>query len=132
MNENVRKVFEMLGVVPYERFKIEGIDETNYYIDERLYVLRENKDRLGNVSECDKGLSNILNGNFKIVKIPKKKKLRDLTYDEWYKWKKKNCDNMCGKCIFDNVKCGANSKECWVNHKDLYSDKFLDQEIEVE
>lgn len=86
MNENVRKVFEILGVEPNERFKIEGIDEANYYIDERLYVLRENKDRLGNVSECDKGLSNILNGNFTIIKLPKKKKLRDVTPEDYKKW----------------------------------------------
>lgn len=36
------------------------------------------------------------------------------------------------ECDFDNVQCEADSKQCWVKHKELYSDKFLDQEIEVE
>lgn len=130
MNENVRKVFDILGVEPNERFKIEGIDEANYYIDEKLYVIREIEGRLSEVS--DKGLSNILNGNFKIIKTPKTKKLRDLTEEEYEKMWNTICFNTtCRECMFNNVQCEATSKECWTKHKDLYSDKFLDQEIEV-
>lgn len=131
MNDNVRKVFDMLGVEPNERFKIEGIDEANYYINEKLYVIREIEGRLSEVS--DKGLSNILNGYFKIIKIPKKKKLRDVTPEEYKKWWDDVCKNtQCIECVLYNVMCEPNSNECWLKHKDLYSDKFLDQEIEVE
>lgn len=131
MTDNVRKVFNMLGVEPNERFKIEGVDEANYYIDENLYVLKEIKDKLIEVS--DKGLSNILNGYFKIIKLPKKKKLIDLTSEEWDKWKDRNCYTKCGECIFKYTSCILSCNEdCWIYHKDLYSDKFLNQEIEVE
>lgn len=61
----------------------------------------------------------------------RKKKLRDLTPEEWDKWHK-NCGN-CSKCIFNKVTCNSSYvKSSWVHNKDLYSDKFLDQEIEVE
>ena len=69
-----------------------------------------------------------------VRKIPKKKKLRDLTLEEWDKWQRKNCiyDN-CKKCVFNMVSCNSSyEKRSWVNNKDIYSDKFLDQEIEVE
>ena len=67
-----------------------------------------------------------------VRKIPKKKKLRDLTPEEWDEWQRKNCDN-CNKCAFNIVSCSCSyEKRSWVNNKDLYSDKFLDQEIEVE
>ena len=67
-----------------------------------------------------------------VRKIPKKKKLRDLTTKEWDKWQDKYCGN-CNKCAFNIVSCSCSyEKRSWVNNKDLYSDKFLDQEIEVE
>ena len=72
-------------------------------------------------------------GVYKAVKKEqKKKKLRDLTIEEYAKWKRKNCGN-CSKCIFRHVYCNTfDENNCWIYHKDLYSDKFLDQEIEVE
>lgn len=61
------------------------------------------------------------------------KKLRDVTPEELKEWYRINCDNHCDGCIFDNVYCCIiNSNHQWVHHKDLYSDKFLDQTIEVE
>lgn len=61
------------------------------------------------------------------------KKLRDVTPEELEEWYRINCDNHCDGCIFDNVYCCIiNSNHQWVHHKDLYSDKFLDQTIEVE
>ena len=127
MNDNVRKVFDMLGIEPNEEFKIEGNGDTIYRIDEKLYVYRNNK-----ILCSDKGLSNLIYGYFKIIKLPKTKKLRDLTPEEWNKWKQKNCNN-CDKCIFRYVSCYNSYENCsWINNKDLYSDKFLDQEIEVE
>lgn len=65
-----------------------------------------------------------------------KKKLRDLTFEEYKDWKFKNCTPIktCNKCEFGCVTCSwfPNEKTCWVNNKDSYSDKFLNQEIEIE
>ena len=54
--------------------------------------------------------------------------------EEYKKWFKINCEtnHICRKCIFGCVDCDDLSLRCWIHHKDLYSDKFLDQEIEVE
>ena len=127
MNDNVRKVFDMLGVEPNEKFRIEGNGDTIYRIDEELVIYRDNE-----ILCSDKGLNNLLNGSYKIIKLPKTKKLRDLTEEEWNKWKQKKCNN-CDECIFRYVSCYTSYENCsWINNKDLYSDKFLDQEIEVE
>ena len=63
----------------------------------------------------------------------RKKKLRDLTMEEYKQWAKKNCkiSKECCECPFYAVQCQWHKVVCWVNNKDLYSDKFLDQEIEV-
>ena len=77
----------------------------------------------------------LLNGYYKIIKLSKEpKKLRDWTEEDYKKWKDKNCkiDSMCDKCIFKNVVCAEFYSESWVNNKDAYSDKFLNQEIDVE
>lgn len=60
-----------------------------------------------------------------------KKKLKDLTKDDFEQWTIQNCDdNSCEECMFKNVTChGPNS---WVNSKESFSDKFLNQEIEIE
>ena len=61
------------------------------------------------------------------------KKLRDVTLEELKEWYRINCDNHCNGCIFDNVYCCIiNNNHQWIHHKDLYSDKFLDQTIEIE
>ena len=129
MTDNVRQVFNMLGVKPNEKFTIEGNGDTIYYIDEELYVYRDNE-----ILRSDKGLNNLINGYFKIIKIPKKKKLRDLTKDEWDRIRGDCVErNSCDDCIFRNVICSKSSSNySWFNNKDLYSDKFLNQEIEVE
>lgn len=69
-----------------------------------------------------------------------KKKLKDLTFEEYKDWKDENCsgeicdfsDNTCEFCPFTSVICNGSDKKIWVNNKDLYSDKFLNQEIEIE
>ena len=125
MTDNVRKVFDLLGVEPNEKFIIEGLYGT-FYFDQHLNINNEYGYPTGF------GLQLFINGLYKIVKLPKepkKKKLRDLTEKEWFEWKDKNC-NKCDKCVFRYVDCVT--KNSWINHKDLYSDKFLDQEIEVE
>lgn len=132
MNDNVRKVFELLGVEPNEKFKLkedEKIFEGIYYFGEDLCVYSE-FDGLTYTNILFK----ILNGIYTIIKLPKKKKLRDLTGEEWDKWQKKNCDYIdCRKCLFANAVCYNSAIDnSWVNHKDVYSEKFLNQEIEVE
>ena len=131
MTDNVRKIFDMLGVEPNEEFKTEG-STYKCKIDENLYLYFLKNDEWVNFTEL---LNNLLNGTYKIIKLPKepkKKKLRNLTPEEWYKWVNKNCNNTpCDSCNFNNVACNMGIRS-WVNNKDLYSDKFLDQEIEVE
>ena len=130
MNDNVRKVFDMLGVEPNEIFKVDGYDY-KYYIDDNLeiYAISPNPYAIIKFTEI---FMEIIKNPERIIKIPKKKKLRDLTPEEWDKWHRKNCGN-CNKCIFNNVICEKSSENwSWVNNKDLYSDKFLDQEVEVE
>ena len=65
-----------------------------------------------------------------------KKKLRDLTFEEYKDWKFKNCTPIktCTKCEFGCVTCSwfPNEKTCCVYNKDSYSDKFLNQETEIE
>lgn len=63
-----------------------------------------------------------------------KKKLRDLTKDEYGKYVDKVCGEIsCNDCIFNKAQCAEPSDESsWVNNKELYSDKFLDQEIEID
>ena len=78
-------------------------------------------------------------GNFLYGKKPKienkmiKKKLRDITKGEYYNWltNDKNCQK-CDGCIFSKVECQLNIDNCWINHKNIYSDYFLNQTIEVE
>ena len=71
-------------------------------------------------------------------------KLRDLTEEQYKQWASDHCVNFdedcvdkvqCGHCPFNWIACqilGENSHDLWTVHKDLYSDKFLDQTIEIE
>ena len=61
-----------------------------------------------------------------------KVKLRYVTERQYAKWKNKNCDKYddCKGCLFCKIDC-IFGNTCWVNNKDMYSDKFLDQEIEI-
>ena len=71
--------------------------------------------------------------DWEIVKDKKKVKLRDLTPEQYKNWYKNNCGKYdCEKCIFFKINCFYKESHCWIYHKDLYSDKFLDQEIEIE
>lgn len=69
------------------------------------------------------------------VKEKKKIKLRDLTKEQFIAYCAKHLQKnkrKCGNCIFKNIICVEWHDSCWINHKELYSDKFLDQEIEIE
>ena len=135
MNDNVRKVFDLLGVEPNEKFKLKEKGDALYCLTENLtgYVLDEKgKDNEFFVDWLLK--DTLINPEIiiKLPKEPKKKKLRDLTEEEYKKWLNKNCNNTpCDSCNFNNVACNMGIRS-WIHHKDLYSDKFLDQEIEVE
>lgn len=64
--------------------------------------------------------------------MKQKIKLRDLTEKQYETWCKENCDNMnCKTCPFYKVQCSL-GEFCWVRNKDIYSNKFLDQEVEIE
>lgn len=81
--------------------------------------------------------ADILQNDWEIVEEKKKVKLRDLTEEQFKKWFKNNCpkyDDYCRGCPFQKVKCVNREKknDSWYLNKDLYSDNFLDQEIEIE
>lgn len=74
---------------------------------------------------------------WEIVEEKKKVKLRDLTKEQYSSWIKNNCTkygDYCNGCPFQKVRCDnyENKKDWQIDNKDLYSDKFLNQEIEVE
>lgn len=70
--------------------------------------------------------------DWEIVKEKKKIKLRDLTEKELKQWKSTFCSSEhCKICPLHNIPCGEYVEQR-INNKDLYSDKFLDQEIEIE
>lgn len=64
--------------------------------------------------------------------MKKKIKLRDLTAEQWNSYRNE-CTGSCDNCVFGFAICYcSNIKTSWINNKNLYSDKFLDQEIEID
>lgn len=92
----------------------------------------ENKIFSDNVDNCNYKITkeDLEADNWEIVEEIKKVKLRDLTEKQYVKWRKNNCcANICdSSCPFKYINCCVG----WSNYKEMYSDKFLDQEIEVE
>ena len=97
----------------------------NCYINENGYVCYDSNE-LWSIT------MGLLTGLYSYEIISNKKKLRDLTLEEFVKWKENHCITDCTKCIFNNVYCKPDNSRNWICHKDLYSDKVLNQEIEVE
>lgn len=65
--------------------------------------------------------------------MKRKIKLRDLTQEQWNSYKRNVCRCLCTDCPIKAGKCFLSTDETsWVNNKDMYSNKFLDQEIEIE
>lgn len=61
-----------------------------------------------------------------------KKKLRDLTEEEYREYLDTHCEwGKCSGCIFQNVMCSYSNNRNWFKNKDLYSNEFLNQEIEI-
>ena len=59
----------------------------------------------------------------------------DITTQEYQCYIKQNCEarGSCVKnCPIYYVNCSTNDANCWVFHKEIYSDYFLNQTIEVE
>lgn len=75
---------------------------------------------------------NFLNFSWTWERKEKQKiKLKDLTLEQYIKWINNNCSNLtCENCPFYKVDCRKDNTS-WVNNKDLYSEKFLNQEIEL-
>lgn len=64
-----------------------------------------------------------------------KKKIRDITEEEFEIWKNYNCktyDLHCTGCPFRASECGfVGLRFPWYENKEMFSDKFLDQEIDI-
>lgn len=60
-------------------------------------------------------------------------KLRDMTYEQFRKWHNACTEKVgCTGCPFVKANCEISKTNSWVNNKNLYSHRFLDQEIEIE
>ena len=63
--------------------------------------------------------------------MKRKIKLRDMTKEQWDDYKCRS--RSCSDCIFEPVNCiGSENKRSWFNNKDMFSDKFLNQEVEID
>ena len=73
---------------------------------------------------------------WEIVKEKKKVKLRDLTEEQCCRWVELNCEKLmvrdCEDCPFAKVVCTRHVPKWRFYHQDIFNDKFLDQEIEIE
>lgn len=127
-NNYFLKSFEEIGLIG-KHFDVYDNDDNlafeNCYINENGYVCYGSNE-LWSITML------LLTGEYSYKITSKKKKLRDITEEEFKNWMNKNCflGSDCNKCIFNNVYCST--ERIWINNKDLYSDKFLNQEIEVE
>ena len=101
------------------------------------YIYKPKKEtelRAEDYKAVDLSWEDFFSDNWEIIEEPKKIKLRDMTFEQYKKWLEKNCLEkvFCDEdCPFSKVICYKNNR-CWVYHKEMFSDKFLDQEIEIE
>lgn len=67
------------------------------------------------------------------LKMKRKIKLRDITKEQWDTYKRNVCRCLCTDCPIKAGKCFLSTDETsWVNNKNMYSNKFLDQKVEIE
>jgi hypothetical protein len=59
-------------------------------------------------------------------------KLRDMTDKQYRDWVMSYCDGLCTKCPLRYVSCTIVSSGYWSLNRDMYSDKFLNQTVEIE
>ena len=77
----------------------------------------------------------LLADDWEVVEEKNKVRLRDLTTQEQLeKWKERNCEgSKCKDCVFNQNKVNCiYVAYCWIKDKSIFSDKFLDQEVEIE
>lgn len=115
-----------------KKIKLKGCKEFEYLFKSK----NENELRTEDYKHINLSWEDFFRDDWEIVEEPKKIKLRDLTKEQFKKYcqsitKAPNYGKGCSTCPFHNVSCTDWYEECWIYHKDLYSDKFLDQEIEI-
>lgn len=67
--------------------------------------------------------------------IKENKKLKELTYDEYAKFKSSECGyyEKCDNCPFRTGNCESpDSPDSWFNNQEMYSEDFLNQELSVD
>lgn len=67
--------------------------------------------------------------------MKRKIKLRDMTKEQWDIYGKNICKlyGCCRDCILRILKCTkSNIESSWINHKEMFSNKILDTEVEIE
>lgn len=102
MNKNAEKIFDMLGLKPGDKFKIEevgsfsSLSTKTFCICENLTIMVRN-DCEEDFDNANGFLAGLLNGQYKITRIIEmhKKKIIDLSEDEM----DSICNiNLCNKC----------------------------------
>lgn len=64
--------------------------------------------------------------------MKRKIKVRDLTKEQWDNFLHK-CHMTCSKCPFNQARCLKSENErSWFTNKNMFSDKFLNQEVEID
>lgn len=105
-------------------------DKSCYY---RMIYQNDNNIIVNNYGEVVDVWDDIFINDWEIVeevKEPKKIKLRDLTQEQFAKWKEEHCMGLkCRDCVFARVSC--EDTYYWVKDKSVFSDKFLNQEVEI-
>lgn len=63
-----------------------------------------------------------------------KKKIRDITKEEYKEWYEKNCRTniLCENCPFNLLRCNPLYSSLWYVNKGIFSEEFLNQEIIIE
>ena len=64
--------------------------------------------------------------------MKKKIKLRDMTVEQYERWDFQCVDSPYNKYPFNLVMTCLYDHDCWIYHKDMFSDKFLNHEVEIE
>ena len=135
MTDNARKVFDMLGVEPGEKFKLKEYGKFIYKIDEDLNIYYKPKSSW-EITNMNVGW--FLTGEEEIVKIPKKKQVKYLTEDDV----KEICDKSlgCVNCPFHYLTFEANATVITCFKEDLIDyikashhlpKFFLNSEVEI-
>ena len=130
-----RNIFSALKIKPNQEFGLKSLTNKQYphiyQLNNNLALLEDGR-LLGR--EGDELLLNILRGIVVITDLVVKRSLNNLTDDEYDNWLLEHCEHepLCENCIFRHVNC-ANSldDDSWINNKELFSQIFLEQEIEI-